>query len=72
MVPSAPIQGADTCGATAQAGLVGQNATVLETVLIMDQVRIIRPDQAVTLDFSEDRINFELDGADTIVRVFCG
>lgn len=72
MTPFAPASGADTCGSTAQAGLVGQNATALERVLIMDQVRIIRPGQAVTMDFREERINFELDGADTITRVFCG
>ncbi len=70
--PSVPDAANDTCNAGANAGLIGQPATALERVLIMAPVRIIRPGDAVTMDFMESRINFELDPFDRIVRIFCG
>lgn len=66
--PSLP----DTCNATRQIGLIGQPATALERVMILGQVRIIRPDDLVTLDFRDQRINFYLDDADRITDVRCG
>jgi hypothetical protein len=70
--PSVPDAANDTCNAGANAALIGQPATALERVLIMAPVRIIRPGDAVTMDFMESRINFELDQFDRIVRIFCG
>jgi hypothetical protein len=70
--PSVPDVANDTCNAGANAGLIGQPATALERVLIMAPIRIIRPGDAVTMDFMESRINFELDQVDRIVRIFCG
>lgn len=35
-------------------------------------VRVIRPDQLVTMDHREDRLNLHLDANDVIVRVRCG
>jgi hypothetical protein len=67
-----PALAEDTCGASAQAALIGQPATALERVYILGAVRIIRPGDAVTMDFSETRINFDLDATDRIVRIFCG
>ncbi|MBW7922213.1 MAG: hypothetical protein H3C51_08960 [Rubellimicrobium sp.] len=40
--PPEPQAAADTCGATALAGLVGQPATALERQLIMRPVRLVR------------------------------
>ncbi|NIJ18393.1 hypothetical protein FHS95_000062 [Sphingomonas naasensis] len=34
--------------------------------------RWISPGMAVTMDFREDRLNFELDAQGKIVRAFCG
>ncbi len=70
--PPAPVGAADTCGAAPYAYLVGQDATALERVLIMRQIRIIRPGDAVTMDFREVRINFEIDDTNRIARIFCG
>ncbi len=74
--PSAPPLPAtpqdDTCGATAYAGLIGQDATALERVLIMRPVRVIRPGMAVTMDFSPSRINFEISQEEKISRIYCG
>lgn len=35
-------------------------------------VRVIRPGQAVTMDFSVHRLNIELDAADRVQRLRCG
>jgi uncharacterized lipoprotein YajG len=70
--PAVPLPAQDTCGAGPYASLVGQDATALERVLIMRQVRVIRPGQAVTMDFSAERINFEIDAANRIAVIFCG
>jgi hypothetical protein len=70
--PVVPVEAEDTCGATPFARLIGQDATALERELILRQVRVIRPDMAVTMDYSEGRINFEVDDANLITRIFCG
>lgn len=62
----------DTCDAVRYAALVGQDATVLETVLLLGKVRIIRPGQPVTKDFAADRINFMIDDTKRIERISCG
>ena len=70
--PGPAMPAADTCGAGPYAGLIGQPATALERVLILRQVRVIRPGDAVTMDFREDRINFLIDGSERIARITCG
>jgi hypothetical protein len=70
--PALPAPGADTCNAATRAALIGQPATALERVYILGPVRLIRPGDAVTMDFVERRINFDLDATDRIVRIFCG
>ena len=35
-------------------------------------LRVIRPGQAVTMDFRDDRLNVELDAAGQVKRVSCG
>lgn len=35
-------------------------------------VRVIRPGQAVTMDFSPYRLNIELDAGDRVARLRCG
>lgn len=69
VVPSGP---ADTCGAGPYADMIGQEATALERVLILRQVRVIRPGMAITMDFRPERINFDVDGAGRVVRIWCG
>lgn len=70
--PAVPAAAEDTCGASGRDALIGQPATALERVYILGPVRIIRPGDAVTMDYMESRINFELDQVDRITRVFCG
>ncbi len=67
----------DACGADTLQDYIGQHAdeaTVaqLETDSDADRVRVIRPDQAVTMDYRADRLNVKLDDQDTIDELTCG
>ena len=65
------------CDASGLGDLVGRTAT---TPVIQQAgrqsgaatTRVIRPGQAVTMDFREDRLNIEVDAALRITRVHCG
>jgi len=70
--PPLPPTDSDTCDGIQYAGLIGQDATALERVLILGQVRVIRPGMAVTMDFRPERLNFKIDAANRITRIFCG
>ena len=59
----------DTCGARALAALVGQDVAALPD---HPRLRIIRPGAPVTKDLRPDRLNADLDGADSIIRLWCG
>ena len=71
-LPTVPPVAEDTCNANRYAPLIGQDATALERVLILGQVRVIRPGMAVTMDFRPERLNFDIDGANTVSRIYCG
>lgn len=60
-----------SCGADALQGLVGQPASVLQTMRFGTETRIIRPDMAVTMDFRADRLNIDIDRTERISRVYC-
>ena len=74
--PSSPAAVAqsvpDTCNATRYSGIVGQDATALEKVLLLGMVRVIRPGDVVTQDFRPDRINFRIGADNRINGVSCG
>ena len=71
-VPAVPDAAADTCGARPFEGLIGQPATALERLLIMQPIRILRPLDPVTEDYSAARLNIYIDGAERIGRLTCG
>ncbi|MBB4128139.1 hypothetical protein GGR77_003466 [Xanthomonas translucens] len=73
--PEAPPVG--TCDASQAQGLVGQAA---EQALV-DQaridtgsksVRVLKPNQAVTMEFNGERLNIEVDAKNVITGVRCG
>jgi len=66
----APVE--DACGARARQGLVGQSAQKLEVMRFGKTVRIIRPGMAVTMDYSAERLNINIDATEVISRVSCG
>lgn len=71
--PAPPVTptGDARCGAEALQTRIGQSARVLETMRFAGPVRIIRPGMAVTMDYRPDRLNIEIDAANTIARVWC-
>lgn len=62
----------DACGASAHIHLVGASASEAEGISASGPVRVLRPGEAVTLEFRGDRLNVALDARDRIVRVYCG
>lgn len=70
--PPVPAPADDTCGAAPHAALVGQPETALLRQLIMGQVRVIRPGDAVTMDFRPERLNFDIGEDGRIRRIYCG
>ncbi len=61
----------DACGAEGYQSLVGQ-ALAAVTLPASLKTRIIQPDDLVTQDYVEERLNIETDTRGTIMRVFCG
>jgi hypothetical protein len=61
----------DACGASALQHLVGAPVAAAEGVSAPGSVRIIRPNQAITMDYRTDRLNLDLDSRDRITRVYC-
>lgn len=62
----------DTCGATALGDLVGRDKSALEGRTGEATVRILAPDQPMTMDFNGARLNVDIDDAGTIVKLWCG
>lgn len=71
-VVAPPQPDADACGASGLQGLVGQPASVLAAMTFAQPIRVLRPGMAVTMDYSAQRLNIELDDRDVITRVACG
>lgn len=71
-VPPAPVPpaGADTCDGRRHAGLVGQPDTALERVLILGQVRVLRPGTAPG-PARPERLTFVIGPEARIARISC-
>ena len=48
----------------------GQHAKI-KAAVGHDTIRVVRPNQPVTMDFREDRLNVDLNASDTVTRVHC-
>lgn len=70
--PVEPLPPETTCGAADLQNLIGQPATVLQTMRFGQQVRIIRPGRPVTADYSDTRLNIDINANEKISRVYCG
>lgn len=71
--PEPPVQSApDACGASALQSLTGQPEAVLATMRFAQRLRVIHPGEAVTLDYSESRLNIEINAQGRIATVHCG
>jgi len=67
-----PMPPITACGAGELQDLIGRNAAVLETMRFAGPLRVIRPGMAVTMDYSPNRLNIEVDAREIITRVSCG
>jgi len=70
--PGVPAAQTDTCGAAPLQNLIGQPVTMLPAALKGPSLRIIRPGQAVTQDFSPTRINVHVNRSSFITGITCG
>ena len=68
----APAPGMANCGAAGLQGLVGQPVALLPAAGPWSALRVIRPGQMVTMDFSESRLNVTVDAGDIIQTIACG
>ncbi|MDP3495247.1 MAG: I78 family peptidase inhibitor [Hyphomonadaceae bacterium] len=63
---------ADTCNMAQYASLIGKPATDAGVPPASASVRIIKPGDQVTMDFSPTRLNVDLDTAGVIIALRCG
>lgn len=71
--PSAPANPVPTaCDAAEWQEFVGQPVHGLETATWEQPVRFIRPMTPITEDYSEERLNFDIDANEKISRIWCG
>ncbi|MEH7830107.1 I78 family peptidase inhibitor [Gemmobacter denitrificans] len=68
----APVASSDECGASRLRGWIGQPVGTLDEQYLPQTVRLIRPDQPVTEDFSATRLNVTADDRDRITGFWCG
>ena len=61
-----------SCGAAELTSLIGGPVTALPDSGGWGALRIIHPGDAVTADFSETRLNVEVDAQNRILRLSCG
>lgn len=76
-VPAAPVTppaagNLTSCGGTAYTAFIGRPVADLQIAGLPTSARIIRPDTAVTMDYSAQRLNVRLDGQDRVVALTCG
>lgn len=71
-VAEQPPVSADTCGIAERMAFVGQPVAALLAAGLAGGARIIRPGDAVTEDYSDTRLNVDLDADDHITRLWCG
>lgn len=60
------------CGAAQMGYLVGQQVAEVDLRTLSREVRLIRPDTAITEDYRPGRLNLDLDAAGVILRPWCG
>jgi hypothetical protein len=71
--PSVPTREdfAPSCGAEGFVQYIGGSADVLKQIDLPRSSRILRPDQAITLDFSPDRLTIDVDQLNRVSSVTC-
>ncbi|MBB5722962.1 hypothetical protein FHS72_002598 [Loktanella ponticola] len=62
----------DSCGAARYAGIIGQDAFVLERGFRPGEIRIIRPGTVASQEYLPERMSFEIGASGNIRRIVCG
>ncbi|WP_227285642.1 MULTISPECIES: I78 family peptidase inhibitor [Paracoccaceae] len=62
----------DACGASGWQALIGEHRDVLAAMTFPAPMRVYGPDDAVTMDYSPERLNVIHDEDGIITRVECG
>ena len=62
----------ESCGLAQVEAFVGQPLAAVTMPARDAPLRVIRPGQAVTMDFNPSRLNVDLDENGVITRVWCG
>jgi hypothetical protein len=60
------------CGSSEMTHLIGIGRTQLESIAFSQPYRILGEDDAKTMDFQAERVNFILDDSGTVARIECG
>ncbi|MGL4235080.1 I78 family peptidase inhibitor [Tabrizicola sp.] len=71
-MPPEPAPGSDACGASTLQYLVGKDKSVFAAMSFVAGTRFIEPGMPITMDYSPTRLNFDLNSAGRITRVWCG
>jgi len=74
---SPPMAGAMKCDDSRGQTSVGQSATQAAVAKIIADTgsrnaRVVKPGQAVTMDYREDRVNINVDAKNVVIAVKCG
>lgn len=64
--------GPDSCGSSEMAHLMGIERAQLENIAFSQPVRILGPNDIMTMDFRAERVNFTLDDSGKVTRIWCG
>ena len=67
-----PVFDEDACNASQLQDYVNAHIDSMSVANYSDSYRVIRPGDAVTMDYRPDRLNVYLDDADVIERIACG
>jgi hypothetical protein len=60
------------CEAARYAPLLGQPRSALDSLALPERTRVIAPNSAVTMDYSPQRLNIDLNTQGRITRIHCG
>ena len=71
--PSVPTRDDFTpsCGAEGYMQYIGASADVLQAIDLPNEARILRPNDAISLDFSPDRLTIDIDQLNRVSSVTC-
>ena len=77
---AAPVRGGDngkTCDASNTSQFIGKTASpetqaAIQVATNSASLRLVHPDEMVTMEFSAGRVTVHVDSADKILRIVCG